>query len=259
MGGSEPGWWEMRNPLLMKLDRGWPLGTDDRARLATIISKPRVVPAREDIVCEGEKPQDVRLIVEGFACRYKLMPNGRRSIMAYLLPGDFCDLNVTMLNRMDHSVTSLTPCSVVDIPHALIHEIMETRPQIARALWWAVLADEAILREWLVNMGQRSAEKQLAHLFCELRLRLSIVGLGRENTFKLPLTQEELGHTLGISTVHVNRVLQHLRSVGLIRLLDKTVLIPDVAKLEEFAEFDPEYLNLGNTRPQIEALLSESA
>lgn len=249
----------MRNPLVMKLERCLPLGGDDLAHIAALIAKPRLVPAREDIVREDEKPKDVHLIVEGLASRYKLLPNGRRSIMAYLLPGDFCDLRVALLNRMDHGVVALTPCSVVDIPHAAVHEILDKRPRLARALWGAMLADESILREWLINMGQHSAEKQLAHLLCEFRMRLSVVGMARENTFKLPLTQEELGHTLGISTVHVNRVLQHLRGSGLVRILDKTVMIPDVAKLEAFAEFDPRYLDLETVVHRPEAALSESA
>jgi len=249
----------MRNPLVMKLERALPLTLEDRACLAALTAKQRVVPAREDIIRDGERPQDVRLIIEGFACRYKLMSSGRRSIMAYLLPGDFCDLHGAILGRMDHGVISLTPCSVVDVPHTTIYEMMDARPQLGRALWWSMLADEAILREWLVTMGQRSAEQQLAHLLCELRVRLSMVGMCRDNTFKLPVTQEELGHTLGISTVHVNRVLQHLRGNGLVRLLDKTVLIPNVVALEKFAEFDSDYLNLGNPVRQAETLLSESA
>lgn len=249
----------MRNPLIMKIERGWPLEGEDRTYLAALTSRPRAVRMHEDIARDGETPQDVRLIVEGFACRYKLMPSGRRSIMAYLLPGDFCDLYAATLKRMDHGVLSLTECMVVDIPHTVIDEIMENRPNLARALWWATLADQAIMREWLVNVGQRPAEQKLAHLLCELRVRLSAVGMVRENTFKLPLTQEELGHTLGISTVHVNRVLQHLRGSGLVRLLEKTVMIPDVAKLEEYAEFDSEYLNLIGTASQSDGALSESA
>lgn len=248
----------MRNPLLLKLERGWPLRTEDRARLAALTAKSRVVPAREEIVGEGAKTQDVHLIAEGFACRYKLMPSGRRSIIAYLLPGDFCDLHLAILRRMDHAVMALTPCSIIDISHRAIYELIDSRPRLARALWWTMLADEAILREWLINMGQRSAEMQLAHLFCELFARLEIVGMVRDNGFKLPLTQEELGHTLGISTVHVNRVLQHLRESGLIRLADKTVIIPNLAKLEEFAEFDPSYLSLTDSFHPAEMLLAES-
>jgi CRP-like cAMP-binding protein len=232
------------NPLIAKLARGGLLDTDDRARLEEACAKRWSVAARDDIIREGDAPADVNLIMEGFAFRYKLMPGGRRSIMAILIPGDFCDLDVAILKQMDHNIGTFTACSLVEIPRATVRELTDNHPNIARVLRWATLVDEATLREWLANMGQRAADRQLAHFLCELRLRLEMVGMADRHGMHLPLTQEELGDTLGISTVHVNRVLQQLKDQGLLRMHVRNVMIPDLARLESFAEFNPDYLHL---------------
>jgi CRP-like cAMP-binding protein len=185
----------------------------------------------------------VRLILEGFACRYKLLADGRRQIMAYLVPGDFCDLHVFILKAMDHTIATLSPCRVVDIPRERILELTE-RSALARALWWATLVDEATLREWLVNIGARSAEERIAHLLCELLLRLRVVGLADGAEYELPITQAELADTMGLSSVHVNRVLQRLRGDGLITLKSKHLVILDVERLNAFGGFTPNYLYL---------------
>jgi CRP-like cAMP-binding protein len=145
---------------------------------------------------------------------------------------------------MDHSIGAITACSVVDIPRATVDELVQRHPNIACAMRWATLVDEATLREWLANMGQRTADRQLAHLICELRLRLEVVGLADKGGMHIPMTQEEMGDTLGISTVHVNRVLQQLRMDGLMMIRGHAVQIPDLARLERFAEFNPDYLHL---------------
>jgi CRP-like cAMP-binding protein len=178
-----------------------------------------------------------------FACRYKFTSDGRRQIMAYLVPGDFCDLHVFILKHMDHSIATLSPCTVVDIPRAHVLELTE-RPAIARALWWATLVDEATLREWLVNIGQREAAQRIAHLLCELLLRLRAVGLANGDSYELPITQAELGDTTGVSTVHVNRSLQALREAGLITLKAKYLVILDAKRLEKFSGFRANYLHL---------------
>lgn len=236
----------LTNPLILKLSQAVTLDADDRARLAQLTARPRHIPAKEDIIRDGEPPADVHVVMEGFACRYKLLPGGRRAIMAFLVPGDFCDVDVAILDRMDHAIGTLTACSIVDIPRLAMEEITAHRPHIAQALRWSTLVDEATLREWLANMGQRASDRQMAHLFCELRTRLAVVGLADKHSFRLPLTQEELADTLGISTVHVNRVLQQLRDADLVRLHGRLMTIPDPAKLEQFAEFNPDYLHLPN-------------
>jgi CRP-like cAMP-binding protein len=227
----------MTNPFINKLEHGAKLTPEDRAKLTEIVSRTRRVEARSDLIHEGEAPSDVRLVLEGLACRYKVLPNGARQIMAYLIPGDFCDLHVAILGEMDHSIGAITDCKVVEIPRETIDELLEFYPRVARALWWCTLVDEGTLREWLVSMGRRPADQQMAHLFCELLVRLQAVGQATEDSFDLPLTQEELGDTLGLSAVHVNRVLQSLRAERLVSFRHKTLKILDVPRLKEFAGF----------------------
>lgn len=234
----------MPNPMVMKLEYGAQLSDHDRARLGEISQATENVGARQDLVAAGETPRFVNVILDGFAYRYKSLADGRRAIVAHLLPGDFCDLHATILGRMDHSITTVSPCTIVRIPHDTVIEVAELYPHIRCALWWATLVDESILREWLVNLGGRPSDQRLAHLLCELYWRLRAVGFVKAGGFKLPLTQEELGETLGITGVHVNRVMQKLREDGLIRRHNRQLSVPDIARLEKFAGFDPTYLHL---------------
>ena len=240
----------MSNILVRKLEAFGPLPDDDRRLLDAIVSRPKQITADRDIIREGDTPGDVRLILEGFAVRYKLLKSGSRQIVAFLLPGDFCDLHVFILRAMDHSIATISPATVVDIPRIRILE-MTARPALARALWWATLVDEAILREWLLNNGQREAEERIAHLLCELHLRLRIVGLADEGRFALPITQSEIGDALGLTSIHVNRTLQVIRSQGMITLKKRELVINDIEQLRAFAGFDANYLHLtgGNHDP----------
>jgi CRP-like cAMP-binding protein len=246
----------MSNPLIMKLEYGARLTDEDRAVLQDLTSKTRRVARNLDIIFEGERPENVHLVVEGFACRYKTLADGRRQIMAFLVPGDFCDLHVAILDEMDHSIGTGWGCTIVDLPRSAIEDLTAHHPRITRALWWATLVDEGTLRAWLVNMGQRDADRQMAHLVCELLVRLRIVGLVSNGSFAFPITQEDLADTLGVTSVHVNRVLQDLRSQDLLEWKSKRLYIPDVERLMAFAEFDPKYLHLkrrkNDERPELE-------
>ena len=231
------------NRLTRKLEAFGPLPDADRLLLDEVIRPAQAVGLRMDLIREGETPHHVNLILEGFACRYKILPTGRRQIMAYLVPGDFCDLHVFILKAMDHTIATLSPCTMVKISRSRILELLE-RPAIARAFWWAALVDEATLREWLVNIGARKAEERVAHLLCELLLRLETVGLTTGTQYALPLTQAELADTVGLTGVHVNRILQRLRRDGLITLKSKRLVILDEERLKAFGGFNPNYLHL---------------
>ena len=231
------------NRLARKLENFAPLSGDDKRFLEDVTRTSYEVPAGTDLIKEGDAPDNVHLILDGFACRYKLTSEGNRQIMAYLISGDFCDLHVFILREMDHNIGTLSTCRLVKIPRDRILEMTE-RPALARALWWATLVDEAVLREWLVNIGQREAPERLAHLLCELLLRLRAVGLSESDSYELPITQAELADTMGLSTVHVNRSLQKLRSENLITLKNKYLVILDPDRLKEFGGFNPNYLHL---------------
>ena len=232
------------NPLILKLESLASLSDDDRAVLNEISAHPLSVPARTDLIREGDPPNGVYLILEGMACRYKMRSNGARQIMAYLVPGDFCDLDVALLKEMDHAIGTLSACKVVQIPPEVIQQLLRDHPALSRAMRLSTLVDEATLREWLVNLGRRSAEERMAHLLSELLLRLQAVGCADSNSYVFPITQTELADTTGLSAVHVSRTLANLRRQGLVRFSDRYVQILDLPRLQKLADFRPNYLHL---------------
>jgi CRP-like cAMP-binding protein len=234
----------MPTPFVLKLEYGAALSDQDRLVLEQAVWDVRQFKPRHDLILENDSPENVHVILEGFACRYKLLPDGTRQIMAYLVPGDCCDLHVPILSKIDHTIGTLTACKVAFLPHTVIEDLTARSRNITRALWWSTLVDQGILREWLVNMSRRPADKRLAHLLCELLVRLQAVGLATDNSFVLPLTQRQLADTLAMTGVHLNRIVRQLRLDGLITLKGHTVTIPDVERLTSFAEFNPNYLHL---------------
>lgn len=242
----------MTNAFVRKLEYGAALTDEDRRLLATVSATSRHVAARAPIIEEGEEPSDVHLVLEGVACRYKILPDGNRQIMAFFLPGDICDMHVQILGAMDHSIGTLTECRMVELPPEVIVELT-ANPRINRALWWASLTDEATLREWLVNIGQRSGIRRVAHLFAELLTRYQAVGLAADDSFPVFFTQEELGSATGLTTVHVNRMLRDLREQGLVVIEGRRCSFPDVAGLKRFSAFTPNYLHFRNPRHKAEA------
>ncbi|HEX8571847.1 MAG TPA: Crp/Fnr family transcriptional regulator [Allosphingosinicella sp.] len=234
-------------PLLAKLETASPLPDDDRAALIALCRDPHDLGARRNVIREGERPDHVHLMVEGWAARYKLLPDGSRQITAFLIPGDFCDLHVTILGQMDHSIATLTRSRVAYIPRATMDEVTD-RPRLARAFWWATLVDEAVLRAWIVNIGRRDAFEAIGHLMCELYVRMKNVGLADGHCFELPLTQEELADALGLTPVHVNRVLQRMRSDELISLKAGLLTIHDYRRLEKASGFNANYLHIAEQR-----------
>jgi CRP-like cAMP-binding protein len=192
------------------------------------------------------------VVLEGFACCYKLLPDGQRQIVSYCVPGDVCDLRITLLPRLDCSIGTISPALIVRLSRERLQEITFHSPRLARAFWQTALIEQSIAREWLINVGQRTAFSRAAHLLCEMFLRLRAVGLVQENTCEFPLTQTEIADTLALSTVHVNRTLMELRRSGLITLRDKQLTIHHLPALEAAAGFTPDYLHL-------EAILDDDA
>lgn len=234
----------MANPLVRKLASFAALQDGDLDLLNAICARTRQYRAGSDLIGEGDRPSEVFLLVEGWAYRYKILPDGSRQILAYLIPGDLCDIHIFILREMDHAIGLLSDARVAAISRIEMQQMLNEHPAIAQALFWSTLVDEAVLREWLVNMGQRDAYSGIAHLFCEVRLRMEQVGLVSGDEVFLPLTQEQLGDTIGLTKVHVNRVLGRMRAEGLISLTDRTLKIHDARRLEEIAAFDPNYLHI---------------
>lgn len=230
-------------PLLRKLKRFERLSEADQMALRSLGLKAYDVAARMDLIQEGDQPQDGFLILQGFACRFKLRRKGQRTILAYLVPGDYSDPASGLLSRMDHGIATLSACRLSRIEPVHMQQLLE-RPVLSRALRKAALVDEAIAREWLVNVGRRMAVERVAHLLCEVHARLQVVGLVTNDGYDLQITQDQLGDTLGLSSVHINRTLQVLRFRGLVKLYGKHLTISNLRQLQAVAEFSSEYLHL---------------
>ncbi|WP_306110938.1 MULTISPECIES: Crp/Fnr family transcriptional regulator [Roseovarius] len=231
--------------LTRKLRNGAALSGEDVERLERIALTSRCVPANTDLIKEHETTEYVHVIESGVACRYKITPDGRRAILALLLPGDFCDLHVAILDHMDHSIGTLQESRVSRVSRDDVLQMLSASPAISRACWWATLVDEAVLREWLVNVGRRRTDQQLAHLFCELYTRLEAVGLAENGRFRMPFTQTTLGDLVGVTQVHVQRTMTQLRDKGLITQQDREIGLHDFNAVAEYSDFDATYLHLG--------------
>lgn len=231
------------SPLVAKLETRARLAEEDRDALNALYRHARDLGARRHIIREGDRPDHVHLMVEGWAARYKLLPDGARQITAFLIPGDFCDLHVTILGEMDHGIATLTRSRVAFIPRATMDGLTD-RVSLAKAFWWATLVDEAVLRSWIVNIGRRDAFEAVGHLICELYVRMKTIGLVDGHRFEVPLTQEEIGDALGLTSVHVNRVLQRLRAEDLISFSQGMLTIHDYRRLEKASGFNPNYLHI---------------
>lgn len=234
----------MFNPLAAKLSSFTDLADGDVAALDALLGAPVTGHAHSDVIREGDRPEQVILLLRGWACRYKVLENGSRQIVAYLVPGDLCDPHVFILDVMDHSIGLLTDATLAFISREAIIRLTDCCPKIARALWWSTLVDEAVLRHWLVNLGQRDAFDRVAHLFCELWDRMRQVCLDAGDALEVPLTQEQLGDTMALTTVHTNRVIQRMRTEGLISVTRKMIRVHDIERLRAMCGYDPTYLHL---------------
>lgn len=233
----------MTNTFIRKLSRFGEFGPDAIEALRNLSGTPEERSRGRDLVRQGDRPNAVQLLLNGWGFRYKVLKNGKRQIVAYLLPGDVCDLSGTMLGEMDHSIGLLTDALVAPVPIAEMRQILDRHREIERALWRSSLVDEATLREWLANIGQRDAFSRTGHHLCELWHRMKFMDLVEDGEeFDLPITQEELGDSLGLTSVHINRTIKRLREEGLIGLKQKRLTLLDPKRLTEITGFDPIYL-----------------
>ncbi|MCK1546839.1 Crp/Fnr family transcriptional regulator [Bradyrhizobium sp. 160] len=229
--------------LVQKLSKVNRLDQDDVLALQELSIHSKRVPAQQRFVRDGDRPSESCLIVDGFAFRSKLTPDGQRQILSLHMPGEIPDLQSLHLHVMDHDLTTLTECTLGFIKHDALRELNQRRPNVAAALWRETLIDSAIFREWIVNVGRRPARVRMAHLLAELYERLELIGRTTKGSFELPITQIELADCLGLSVVHVNRILQQLRHDGLVATERRTFHLLDKAKVEEVGQFEKIYLH----------------
>jgi CRP-like cAMP-binding protein len=244
---SSPRWLEsvLPNALTRRLEEYTPLTEVDRDELAQLCAQStHTIPAKRDLISEGDAPRSIYVILQGWACHYRTLENGRRQIVDFAIPGDLCDLNLFILDRMDHSICAITRLRVAEVGREVFRRVVTHFPNITTALWWVELVSKSIHREWLVSVGQRSARERVAHLFCELFLRLESVGLTDGFSCDFPLTQSDIADTTGMTAIHVNRTIQELRRDGLILLERHRLTIPDMLALQRAGLFNPDYLHI---------------
>lgn len=234
----------MITPHLKKLRQRAEISAEEERAIRGLVSETRTVRPDQIIVrAEQELTQSV-LLLSGWMARSKDLSGGQRQMTELHVSGDFADLHAFTLKRLDHDVLTLSECQIAIVPHERIQAVTERFPRLGRIYWFSTNVDAAIHREWALSLGQRSALARAAHLFCELYLRLEVVGLTSGDSYDFPLTQRELAECLGLTVVHANRTLQELRRRGLIELANRQLTILDREGLVAVAEFDPSYLYL---------------
>jgi CRP-like cAMP-binding protein len=229
---------------LMKLRARDELGAAEEQAIRESVSEYRDYRSDLTFIEPNQELQHSTLLLEGLMCRYKDLKDGQRQVTELHVAGDFADLHSFTLKRLDHSVMTLTPCRVAIVPHENLRRITEQYPHLTRLYWFGTNLDAAIHREWEVSLGRRTAIARVAHLFCELEVRLGLVGLTEGNGYALNLTQTDVAECLGLTSVHVNRTLKELREQGLMEFKAGRVAIHDQQGLRRAAEFDPTYLYL---------------
>ncbi|MGH1575265.1 Crp/Fnr family transcriptional regulator [Methylobacterium sp. P31] len=232
--------------LARKLDSITQLGDAERSALLNLPHTVRNLAARQDIVQFGDRPTQCCLVLQGWAARYTALSEGGRQILSFYVAGDMPDLQSLHLHRMDHNLATLTPCTIAFIPHHELRVTLRRRPDLATALWRDTLIDAAHYRERITSLGRRQALGRVAHLFCELYLRQRAVGLAGGLSCPIVPKQAELADALGLTSVHLNRVLRTLRARKLVTLSGGTLTIEDWDALAAAAEFEPTFLHLAN-------------
>jgi CRP-like cAMP-binding protein len=234
---------DMQSPLTRKLSCFEGLSQEDLALFKQLLRRQRRYCAGQELIQEGEKIGVAFVLVEGWSFSYKILRDGERQIVDFHIPGDFLGLRSILFHTSDHSTQALTPIEVCEISPSGMLDRLARRPRLATAVLWAISRDEAMMAEHLVNLGRRSADVRMAHFMLELGARLRLLGIGDQSGFACPLTQYHLADALGLTAVHVNRVLRHLRETGLLTFQRGRVRFDDIVRLRDLAGFDPDYLD----------------
>jgi CRP-like cAMP-binding protein len=214
-------------PLIRRLARRSPLAEADRRAIVALPYTHRRVAPGGHVVRDGDRPEHCALILSGFAYRYKITGEGARQIISIHMASEFVDLQHSFLGVADTSVQTLTESEIALIPRVAVQDLALARPAIGKALWIDTLIDASIFREWVVNVGRRNSRARVAHILCEFSLRLEAAGLAKDHRYELPMTQEQLADAVGLTSVHVNRVLKQLAEEGLISREKRNITIED--------------------------------
>lgn len=231
-------------PMLRKLELWARLTPGDKEALLALPHTLKTIEPTGYIVRDGDVATHSCLLRAGFVFRHKIVAEGARQIVSIHMAGDMVDLQNSLLGVADHNVQALTRCEVAFIPREAVREIAFARPAIGMAMWHDTLVEGSIFREWIANVGRRNARTRTAHLLCEFSLRLEAAGLGTQDEWELPMTQEQLGDCTGLTPVHINRTLKGLDRDGLITRSNRAVTVNDWKKLAQVGDFQSRYLHM---------------
>ena len=231
------------SPFARKLTTFVKLGDSDLAVLSDLYRRRRRFPVGRGMVQQGEANQSAYILAEGWVCSYVLLPGGTRQIIDFQIPGDFLGLRSVLFRTGDHNVEPITPVEASEVLASDLLNAFANTPRLATAVLWAASRDEAMVVEHLVGMGRRNAAERTAHFLLELAARLGLVGLGNKDGYACPLSQYLLADALGLSAVHINRVLRELREAGMVTFKNGQVTFDDFNGLVAFADFDRAYLD----------------
>jgi CRP-like cAMP-binding protein len=238
----------VNNPWATKMEQFTRFSAEERQRLDVLIAgRQQTHAAREDIIPEGVHSDYCHVLLTGFACRYTMLPDGERQIMAFLIPGDLCDAEAFILKKVDHAIGTIVPSTTAMIHADDMKKLLREVSALSEALWWGTLTDLGVLRERIVGHGRRDATERLAHLLYEMLVRYRVVGEATDHSFDFPLTQIDLADATGLTPSHVNRILQRFREDGLIELRSRTLKVTDPARLRDVGQFNANYLHLERT------------
>ena len=230
--------------FLRKLLSHSPLPAEDQAAIAALPHSVRHLEPNSYILREGERSGVCPILCAGFAYRQKSTQEGGRQIVALKIPGDALDFQNLFLDVSDHSVQMLTRAEIANVAIADLQALARQRPAVAQAILVKILVEASIFREWVLNVGRRDSKMRVAHLLCELGVRLEVEGLTDDYAYELPMTQEQLGDAVGLTPVHVNRTLKALEADGLIVRSKRSISFPDWHRLRGVADFNQRYLHL---------------
>ena len=233
----------MQSPLTRKLSAYVALSETDLDTLAHFYRRRRRFQSGHEMIHEGQAHASAFILDKGWACSFKILPDGERQIVDFQIPGDFLGLRSILFRASDHGIEAVTRIEASEVVATDILDAFSHAPRLAAAVLWAASRDEAMVVEHLVNLGRRSAEERMAHFLLELGARLKLVGMGDRTGFDCPLTQYHLADALGLSAVHVNRVLRHLREEKLVTFQKGRVAFDDFDRLKDVAGFDTAYLD----------------
>lgn len=220
------------------------LSDEEKRAILELPASASIVGVQHDFVHIGDKIKHACLIVEGLVARFAQIRNGARGFVAFHIPGDMADLHSVVMPNVTWALHAVVPTTILRVPHAELIDLTARFPALALAFWRDCVVDGNVMAQWMVNIARKDAVARVAHLLCEMYLRYEAIGLADDGRFPFAITQINLADAVGLTPIHLNRVLKRLRADGIAIKETDSVRICDFDQLAAIGEFDPAYLQL---------------